>query len=81
MADDLNTPLGQNRKRTQSQLPGLVPMVVAGMLGLWTVAFLLWAMVGSDPFGGESRQTSLNRFHAKVVQTAVLVIEPCPNLP
>ncbi len=53
MADDLNTPLGQDRKPKRSKLPRLVPWTVAGVLGLCLVVFIAWAAVVDDPLGGE----------------------------
>ncbi len=35
----------------------------------------------NDPFEVQSLQKSLNRFGAKAVYTAVLMIERCPNNP
>lgn len=52
--DDLDTPLGQNipRKRKRG-LPPAVPYVVAGLLGLFLLAFATWSLVVDDPLGGE----------------------------
>ncbi len=52
MADDLSTPLGQNRKRKR-KLPRLVPWTIAGALALCLAVFIGWATVVDDPFGGE----------------------------
>jgi polysaccharide deacetylase 2 family uncharacterized protein YibQ len=53
VADDLNTPLGQDRKHGRSKLPRLMPWAIAGALGLCLAAFVGWAAVVDDPFGGE----------------------------
>ena len=53
MADDLSTPLGQHKKRKTSRLPSLLPVGIAGFLGLCLAAFVVWAAVVDDPNGGE----------------------------
>ena len=53
MADDLSTPLGQDKKHKRSKLPKLLPRAVAGALGLCLVVFVVWAAVVDDPLGGE----------------------------
>ena len=53
MADDLNTPLGQDRKHRRWKLPRLVPWAIAGALGLCLAVFVGWAAVVDDPLGGE----------------------------
>jgi polysaccharide deacetylase 2 family uncharacterized protein YibQ len=53
VADDLNTPLGQDRKRGRRKLPRLVPWAIAGALGLCLAVFVGWAAVVDDPLGGE----------------------------
>jgi polysaccharide deacetylase 2 family uncharacterized protein YibQ len=54
MADDLNTPLGQNTApKRRVALPIAVPQAIAGGLGLFLVIFVLWAVTADDPFGGE----------------------------
>jgi hypothetical protein len=53
VADDLNTPLGQDRKQKRSKLARLVPWTIAGALGLCLVVFVGWAAVVEDPLGGE----------------------------
>jgi hypothetical protein len=51
-ADDLNAPLGQQKKRRRSiSIP--VPQIIAGALALFLGAFVLWAIVGQNSFGGE----------------------------
>ncbi len=53
MADDLSTPLGQHKKRKTSRLPSLLPVGIAGFLGLCLALFVVWAAVVDDPNGGE----------------------------
>jgi hypothetical protein len=53
VADDLNTPLGQDRKEKRSWLPRLLPWTMAGALGAGLVLFVGWAAVVEDPLGGE----------------------------
>jgi len=53
VADDLNTPLGQDRKPGRSKLPRLVPWAIAGALALCLAVFVGWAAVVDDPLGGE----------------------------
>jgi len=52
-ADDLSAPLGQEPSKRRRKLPVAVPHVVAGVLALFLGVFVLWAIVGDDPFGGE----------------------------
>ncbi|HET7850099.1 MAG TPA: divergent polysaccharide deacetylase family protein [Pseudolabrys sp.] len=51
--DELNAPLGQNKRKSRPGFPVPVSQVVAGALGLFTVAAMLWAIFASDPLGGE----------------------------
>ncbi|HML07849.1 MAG TPA: divergent polysaccharide deacetylase family protein [Xanthobacteraceae bacterium] len=51
--DDLSTPLGQQRSKRRRKLPISTPHVLAGALALFLGAFVLWAIVGDDPSGGE----------------------------
>ncbi len=53
MADDLSTPLGQDRKDKPEKRRSIVPTALAGLLGLCLAVFLVWAAVFDDPFGGE----------------------------
>ena len=53
-ADDLSAPLGQNKKKAKRfQLPVTPPTAIAGALGLVLAIFFVWALVISDPMGGE----------------------------
>jgi polysaccharide deacetylase 2 family uncharacterized protein YibQ len=53
VADDLSTPLGQDRTNKRSKLPRLLPVAIAGALGLFLAVFVVWAAVVNDPLGGE----------------------------
>ena len=55
-ADDLSAPLGQDAKRRR-RFPGAIlrtlPLVIGAALAIFLGVFVLWAVVGDDPFGGE----------------------------
>jgi hypothetical protein len=53
VADDLNAPLGQGKKRKSSRLASLLPVGIAGVLGLCLATFVVWAAAVNDPLGGE----------------------------
>jgi len=53
MADDLSAPLGQEPPKRPRQLPVKMPHVIATALAIFLGVFVLWALVGDDPFGGE----------------------------
>ncbi len=51
--DDLNTPLGQKKKKkTRLQLPVTAPQLLAGVLGLCGLVVIGWAVFANDPLGG-----------------------------
>jgi len=52
-ADDLSAPLGLQPKRRRRRINIPVPQIVVGALALFLGAFVLWAVVADDPFGGE----------------------------
>jgi uncharacterized protein len=53
-ADDLSAPLGQDKAPTRRRmLPLAVPQAIVGVLSLFVVVFVGWAMIADDPFGGE----------------------------
>lgn len=54
-ADDLSAPLGQNKRKAPSKLPGLLPKAIAGLLLLSILGIGVWTAVVEDPFGGEPR--------------------------
>jgi polysaccharide deacetylase 2 family uncharacterized protein YibQ len=49
--DELNAPLGVNRKQPRKRLP--VAPVVAAALGIAIAVFLGWSLLHTDPLGGE----------------------------
>jgi polysaccharide deacetylase 2 family uncharacterized protein YibQ len=51
--DDLGAPLGRPPKQPRRTIALPVPQIVAGALALFLGVFVLWAVVGDDPFGGE----------------------------
>jgi len=53
--DDLTTPLGQRPARRRREFPFSVPKVIAVALALFLGAFVVWAVVSDDPFGGEPK--------------------------
>ncbi|MGI8524755.1 MAG: divergent polysaccharide deacetylase family protein [Pseudolabrys sp.] len=54
MADDLDVPLGTDKKaRKTLKLPVAAPQLVAGLLGLSAIVVGAWTLFSDDPFGGE----------------------------
>ena len=53
MADELNAPLGQDKRKQLPKLPVSAPRLLAGILGLSGVVVVAWAAFVDDPFGGE----------------------------
>lgn len=53
MADELNTPLGQDKQKHPPKLPVSASHLVAGLLGLSGVVVVAWAGLVNDPLGGE----------------------------
>ena len=51
--DDLNTPLGQDKRKRLPKLPAAGPQILAGLLGLFGIAVVGWAIFVKDPLGGE----------------------------
>jgi polysaccharide deacetylase 2 family uncharacterized protein YibQ len=51
--DDLNAPLGQNKRKQLPKLPVAGPQMLAGMLGLFGLLVVAWAVFVNDPLGGE----------------------------
>ncbi len=52
-ADDLNAPLGQHFRKRRFAIPITLSQAMAGGLALFLGGFVVWAMVGYNPFGGE----------------------------
>ncbi|MGH6664256.1 MAG: divergent polysaccharide deacetylase family protein [Pseudolabrys sp.] len=50
--DDLSAPLGQD-VRKKLPIPAAAPQVLAGALGLFGIAIVVWAIFVNDPLGGE----------------------------
>jgi polysaccharide deacetylase 2 family uncharacterized protein YibQ len=57
-ADELSAPLGQMPRKQRRKFPIAVPHVIAGALALFLGTFVLWTIVGDDPFGGEPMVTA-----------------------
>jgi len=57
-ADELSAPLGQAPRKPRRKFPIAIPHAVAGLLALFLGTFVLWAIVGDDPFGGEPTATA-----------------------
>ena len=52
--DDFDTPLGQHlKKRRRLRVPITPAQVIAGGLALFLGVFVVWAVLGNNPFGGE----------------------------
>lgn len=52
-ADDLNAPLGQQLRKRRLSIRITTSQVMAGVLTLFLGVFVVWAVVGNNPFGGE----------------------------
>src|SRR5580704_17939767 len=52
-ADDLNAPLGQQLRKRRIKIPITMSQVMAGVLTLFLGVFVVWAVVGNNPLGGE----------------------------
>ena len=52
-ADDLNAPLGQQLRKRRLSIPINASQALAGALALFLGVFVLWAVLGNNPFGGE----------------------------
>ena len=53
--DDLTTPLGRGPARRRREPFVSIPKVIAVALALFLGAFVVWAFVSDDPFGGEPK--------------------------
>jgi uncharacterized protein len=51
--DDLNAPLGQDKRKSLPKLPTAAPQILAAMLGLFGIVVVAWAIFVNDPLGGE----------------------------
>ena len=52
-SDDLNAPLGQGKRKAPSKLRATIPQILVGVLGLFGIAVVAWAIFVNDPLGGE----------------------------
>jgi hypothetical protein len=52
-SDDLNAPLGQEKPNRRRKLPFAAPQALAGVLGLFGLVVVGWALVADNPLGGE----------------------------
>ena len=56
-ADDLSAPLGQGQLKAplkrRRKFPLSVPQVITAALAIFVGTFMLWAIIGDNPFGGE----------------------------
>ena len=52
-SDDLNAPLGQDKRKKLPKLPVAAPQLLAGVLGLFGLLVVSWAVFVNDPLGGE----------------------------
>ena len=51
--DDLDAPLGQTKRKGLPKLPAAAPQILAGVLGLFGIVVVAWAIFVTDPLGGE----------------------------
>jgi len=51
--NDLNAPLGQDKRKRPPKLPVAAPQLLAGALGLSGLIIVAWAALVNDPLGGE----------------------------
>jgi polysaccharide deacetylase 2 family uncharacterized protein YibQ/xanthosine utilization system XapX-like protein len=52
-SDDLNAPLGQDKRKSLPKLPIGASQILAGVLGLFGLAVVAWTIFVNDPLGGE----------------------------
>jgi polysaccharide deacetylase 2 family uncharacterized protein YibQ len=52
-SDDLNAPLGQDKKKKPAKFPISGPQALAGLMGLCGLVVVGWALFVNDPLGGE----------------------------
>ena len=55
IVDDLAAPLGQGPKRRPRTIKVRLAQVITAALALFLGVFVIWAVVGDNPFGGEPR--------------------------
>ncbi len=52
-SDDLSTPLGRETPKKRRKLPFAPPQLLAGLLGMFGLVVVAWALVAENPLGGE----------------------------
>jgi uncharacterized protein len=52
-SDDLNAPLGQDKRKGLPKFPAAAPQILAGALGLFGILVVAWAIFVNDRLGGE----------------------------
>jgi uncharacterized protein len=69
-ADDLSAPLGQEIRRRRRypavMIARALPLVIGAALAVFLAVFVLWAVVGDDPLGGEPMVAVPVDLHAPV---------------
>jgi uncharacterized protein len=88
--DDLTTPLGQRPAQRRREFSVSVPKVIAVALALFLGAFVAWAVVSEDPFGGEPKVAvpidqrglaAANKPDAPAPQSAMTATGTAPQAP
>ncbi len=75
--DDLYAPLGLDKKPARARLSPVAYSVTAGLLGVALATFVIWIVVGHDPFGGEPMALAKTSVRAaEPDQSARLRMEP-----
>ncbi len=76
MADDeLSAPLGQNaKKKRRFKLPIALPQAIAGALGSFVAVCVAWALLVSDPLGGEPTAQVLTGMTSVKTKVAMPVV-------
>ena len=83
-ADDLSAPLGQQPAKRRRKSPISISQVVAGALLLFLGAFVVWAIVGDNLFGGEpvvAVPIALHAMPAEKKAEATPMPEATPGMP
>jgi len=52
-SDDLSAPLGQQRPKKGRKLPIAALQLLAGVLGMFGLVVVVWALIADNPLGGE----------------------------
>src|SRR5581483_3144561 len=78
--DDLTTPLAQPPVQRRREFPVSVPKVIAAALALFLGAFIVWAFVSDDPFGGEPKVAVPIDQHSLAIANKPDVVTP-PGAP